>query len=149
MHKEITLHPGRGRPCGHAPCLTAGGVPAAPPTHPMPRAPSIPGCPPFFVARKAGVHCDTALGKSSHFNGGGPPGAKAESARPGQRWQIKQERPADEAPRHISNQRRRRPFSGADQLATCFAEESFSTPAVTTQILMRNFPWAATELLQG
>ena len=25
----------------------------------------------------------------------------------------------------------------ADQLATCAAEESFSTPAVTTQILMR------------
>jgi|GEM_PF-4282753 hypothetical protein len=50
---------------------------------------------------------------------------------------------------HISNQRRRLPSSGADQLATCSAEESFSTPAVTRQILMRTLPRAATELLRG
>jgi len=67
--------------------------------------------PPFFDAQKAGVHCDTALGKSSHCNGCGAPGAKAESALAGNGGSlIKQERPADEAPRNMSNQRYRRPF---------------------------------------
>ena len=48
------------------PNLTAGGVPAAPPTHPMPREPKTSRISPPFSARNAGMLCGTApAGKSS------------------------------------------------------------------------------------
>ena len=136
------------------PNLTAGGVPADPPTHPMPREPKTSRISPPFSARNAGMLCGTApAGKSSSLCEALVRRARAQ--RPGTGNGGRQTRSVPRrsgAPSHIPNQPVAPPSPPflVPHLATRFAEESFSPSAVTTPVTPGTHPAvAADHLLRG
>ena len=118
------------------PNLTAGGVPADPPTHPMPREPKTSRISPLFFPPGM-PECSAApppRGKSSSLCEALVRRARAQ--RPGTGNGGRQTRSVPRrsgAPSHIPNQPVA-PFSGTAHLATRFTEESFSPSAVTTPV---------------